>query len=164
MNDRESRLGEITALAASIIVGGIIMVVGRLPLAYGIAPLSLTAPEDWLRTNYNPAAITAFLTSALAAIAWYLIALKWWTNYKARQQAMQARLIWILLGILAVASVVLGIIIWGNEEGASLQIFSFIIFVVTLSLSMMSSYWLATVLSTPINMVHIIPLSHLFRR
>lgn len=165
MNDKETSLGQITGLVAGIIIGAIIMILGRLPFSWGIAPLILSVPDDWLRTNYNPSAFLVFLTSAIAAVAWYLIALKWWNNYHdTKEEKMQAKLIWFLLGILAVAGVVLGIIIWGNEEGGSLQIPSFIVFAVTLSLGMLSSYWLATVWSTPSNILTVIPFYDFTRR
>ena len=66
MNEREDRLFEIAALAGGIIFGAFILVIGQLLFTYSIAPLSYTLPEDWLRDNYNPAAVTVFLVSAIA--------------------------------------------------------------------------------------------------
>jgi hypothetical protein len=48
--------------------------------------------------------------------------------------------------------------------GNNLEFFSLITFFAALSLGMFSGYWVATALSTPDRMCHVVPLASLFRR
>ncbi len=164
MNEREDRLFEIAALAGGIIFGAIILIIERLLFAYSIAPLSYTLPEDWLRDNYNPAAVIVFLVSAIAAIVWYLIALRWWTKFDATKDTTSARSWWILLFAFPIIIVIAAISLWGNEDGTSLGGGSLLVFSVLLCLGMLSSYWVSTGLSTPINMKHVVPFAGLLPR
>jgi len=160
MSEQNSILPEITGLAAGIVVGAMVMVVGRFLFGDGIVP---TFTDNWVQSNYDPAAFVVWVVSAIFAIIWYFVSLKWWRTFTAKESG-QAFFLWLLLFVLPILSCVISLFIWGKDGSNTLEVLAFVVLVLILGLGMLFSYWLSTALSTPSNMCHIIPLARLFRR
>lgn len=160
MSERNSMLPEITGLAAGIIVGAMVMVIGRFLFNNGIVP---TYTNNWIENNYDPAAFVVWVVSAIFAIIWYFVSLKWWRTFTAKESG-QAFFLWLLLFALPILSCVISLFIWGKDGNNSLEALAFFVLILILSIGMFFGYWLSTALSTPSNMCHIIPLTRLFRR
>jgi len=160
MSQQNPILQELTGLASGVIVGTMIIIVGRYLFTSQIVPVAATG---WVQANYDPASITVILTSTFFATIWYLVSLRWWTKFSP-VQSNSARFIWFLLFAPPVISVLMSFIIWGKDGGNNLEIFASFIFLIALSLGMLSSYWIATAFSTPDRMRHVVPLISLLPR
>jgi hypothetical protein len=160
MEDRDRILQETTGLAAGVIGGAIILVVGKLLFSNSVVPIN---KGDWVQTNYDPAALTVFLISTVFAIIWYLITCNWWLKYEPKQSTL-ATSIWVLLFVVPILSFVIALFYWGKDGDADLGLSAFLALLIALGLAMLFSYWGATALSTPKNMSSVIPLASLFRR
>jgi hypothetical protein len=160
MNEHNSILPEITGLAAGIIVGAMIMVIGQLLFGNGIIP---TYTSNWIQNNYVPAVLVVWATSSAFAVIWYLISLKWWPKYTEKEFS-QARFFWLLLFVLPFLSFIISLFILGKDGNNNLQTVALVFFSLILLLGMFSSYWLSTALSTPPNMRRVVPLVGLFPR
>lgn len=156
MSDENPIWQQLTALAVGPIIGAMIIVVGRLLFSNGIIP---TYTSDWVQSNYDPAATLVFIISTLFAIIWYIITYRWWPKFRT-PEAQKARYIWIVLFIPPLLTFVAGLFIGGRDGGP----LALIVLPIALFLGMVSSYWVATALSTPENMYHVVPLASLFRR
>lgn len=160
MNEQNSILPEITGLAAGIIIGAMIMVIGRMLFGNGIIP---TYTSNWIQSNYDPAVFVVWVTSSAFAVIWYLISLKWWRTFTEKEFG-QARFFWLLLFVLPFLSFIISLFIWGKDGNNNLETIALVFFSLILLLGMCSSYWLSTALSTPPNMRRVVPLVGLFLR
>ena len=160
MNEQNSILPEITGLAAGIIVGAMIMVIGQLLFGNGIIP---TYTSNWIQNNYVPAVLVVWATSSAFAVIWYLISLKWWRTF-TEKEFNQAQFFWLLLFVLPFLSFIISLFIWGKDGSNNLETVALVFFSLILLLGMFSSYWLSTALSTPPNMRRVVPLVGLFPR
>ena len=165
MNEQNSILPEITGLAAGIIIGAMIMVIGRLLFGNGIIP---TYTSNWIQSNYDPAVLVVWATSSAFAVIWYLISLKWWRTFTEKEFS-QAQFFWLLLFVLPFLSFIISLFIWGkdgnnNDGNNNLETITLVFFSLILLLGMCSSYWLSTAFSTPPNMRRVVPLFGLFPR
>ena len=161
MSQQNPILQELTGLASGVIVGTMIIIVGRYLFTSQIVPVAKTG---WVQSNYDPASIAVILTSAFFATIWYLISLRWWTKFIPAEQSNLARIIWFLLFDPPVVTVLMSFIFLGKDGGSNLEIFPSFIFLIALSLGMLSSYWIATAFSTPDRMRHVVPLISLLPR
>ncbi|MGK7883229.1 MAG: hypothetical protein AB4057_01215 [Crocosphaera sp.] len=148
---------QLTALAVGPIIGAMIIVIGRLLFSNGIIP---TFTSDWVQSNYDPAATIVFAFSTICAIIWFIITYRWWPQFSPRKETLKARYIWIVLFIPPLLAFVAGLFIGGRDAGP----LALIVLPIALFLGMVCSYWVATALSTPENMYHVVPLASLFRR
>lgn len=160
MNEQNSILPEITGLAAGIIIGAMIMVIGRMLFGNGIIP---TYTSNWIQSNYMPAVLVVGAFSSVFAVIWYLISLKWWRTFTEKEFS-QARISWWLLFVLPFLSFIISLFIWGKDGNNNLETTALGFFGLILLLGMCSSYWLSTALSTPPNMRRVVPLVGLFPR
>ncbi|WP_419546199.1 hypothetical protein [Microcystis sp.] len=160
MNEQNSILPEITGLAAGIIIGAMIMVIGRLLFGNGIIP---TYTSNWIQSNYDPAVLVVWATSSAFAVIWYLISLKWWRTFTEKEFS-QAQFFWLLLFVLPFLSFIISLFIWGKDGNNNLETITLVFFSLILLLGMCSSYWLSTAFSTPPNMRRVVPLFSLFPR
>lgn len=160
MNEQNSILPEITGLAAGIIIGAMIMVIGRMLFGNGIIP---TYTSNWIQSNYMPAVLVVGAFSSVFAVIWYLISLKWWRTFTEKEFS-QARISWWLLFVLPFLSFIISLFIWGKDGNNNLETIALVFFILILLLGMCSSYWLSTALSTPPNMRRVVPLVGLFPR
>ncbi|TRU31712.1 MAG: hypothetical protein EWV50_04320 [Microcystis aeruginosa Ma_MB_F_20061100_S20] len=160
MNEQNSILPEITGLAAGIIIGAMIMVIGRMLFGNGIIP---TYTSNWIQSNYMPAVLVVGAFSSVFAVIWYLISLKWWRTFTEKEFS-QARISWWLLFVLPFLSFIISLFIWGKDGNNNLETIALVFFSLILLLGMCSSYWLSTALSTPPNMRRVVPLVGLFPR
>ncbi|GCL58855.1 hypothetical protein [Microcystis aeruginosa] len=160
MNEQNSILPEITGLAAGIIIGAMIMVIGRLLFGNGIIP---TYTSNWIQSNYDPAVLVVWATSSAFAVIWYLISLKWWRTFTEKEFS-QAQFFWLLLFVLPFLSFIISLFIWGKDGNNNLETITLVFFSLILLLGMCSSYWLSTAFSTPPNMRRVVPLFGLFPR
>lgn len=160
MNEQNSILPEITGLAAGIIIGAMIMVIGRLLFGNGIIP---TYTSNWMQSNYDPAVLVVWATSSAFAVIWYLISLKWWRTFTEKEFS-QAQFFWLLLFVLPFLSFIISLFIWGKDGNNNLETITLVFFSLILLLGMCSSYWLSTAFSTPPNMRRVVPLFSLFPR
>lgn len=160
MNEQNSILPEITGLAAGIIIGAMIMVIGRLLFGNGIIP---TYTSNWIQSNYDPAVRVVWATSSAFAVIWYLISLKWWRTFTEKEFS-QAQFFWLLLFVLPFLSFIISLFIWGKDGNNNLETITLVFFSLILLLGMCSSYWLSTAFSTPPNMRRVVPLFSLFPR
>lgn len=160
MNEQNSILPEITGLAAGIIIGAMIMVIGRLLFGNGIIP---TYTSNWMQSNYDPAVLVVWATSSAFAVIWYLISLKWWRTFTEKEFS-QAQFFWLLLFVLPFLSFIISLFIWGKDGNNNLETKALVFFSLILLLGMCSSYWLSTAFSTPPNMRRVVPLFSLFPR
>lgn len=160
MNEQNSILPEITGLAAGIIIGAMIMVIGRMLFGNGIIP---TYTSNWIQSNYMPAVLVVGAFSSVFAVIWYLISLKWWRTFTEKEFS-QARISWWLLFVLPFLSFIISLFIWGKDGNNNLETKALVFFSLILLLGMCSSYWLSTALSTPPNMRRVVPLVGLFPR
>lgn len=160
MNEQNSILPEITGLAAGIIIGAMIMVIGRMLFGNGIIP---TYTSNWIQSNYDPAVSVVCVISSAFAVIWYLISLKWWRTFTEKEFS-QARISWWLLFVLPFLSFIISLFIWGKDGNNNLETIALFFFSLILLLGMCSSYWLSTALSTPPNMRRVVPLFSLFPR
>ena len=158
MNEQNSILPEITGLAAGIIIGAMIMVIGRLLFGNGIIP---TYTSNWIQSNYDPAVLVVWATSSAFAVIWYLISLKWWRTFTEKEFS-QAQFFWLLLFVLPFLSFIISLFIWGKDGNNNLETITLVFFSLILLLGMCSSYWLSTAFSTPPNMRRVVPLFSLF--
>lgn len=160
MNEQNSILPEITGLAAGIIIGAMIMVIGRMLFGNGIIP---TYTSNWIQSNYDPAVLVVWATSSAFAVIWYLISLKWWRTFTEKEFS-QAQFFWLLLFVLPFLSFIISLFIWGKDGNNNLETITLVFFSLILLLGMCSSYWLSTAFSTPPNMRRVVPLFSLFPR
>lgn len=160
MNEQNSILPEITGLAAGIIIGAMIMVIGRMLFGNGIIP---TYTSNWIQSNYDPAVLVVWATSSAFAVIWYLISLKWWRTFTEKEFS-QAQFFWLLLFVLPFLSFIISLFIWGKDGNNNLETITLVFFSLILLLGMCSSYWLSTAFSTPPNMRRVVPLVGLFPR
>ena len=160
MNEQNSILPEITGLAAGIIIGAMIMVIGRMLFGNGIIP---THTSNWIQSNYDPAVRVVWATSSAFAVIWYLISLKWWRTFTEKEFS-QAQFFWLLLFVLPFLSFIISLFIWGKDRNNNLETITLVFFSLILLLGMCSSYWLSTAFSTPPNMRRVVPLFSLFPR
>lgn len=160
MNEQNSILPEITGLAAGIIIGAMIMVIGRMLFGNGIIP---TYTSNWIQSNYDPAVLVVWATSSAFAVIWYLISLKWWRTFTEKEFS-QAQFFWLLLFVLPFLSFIISLFIWGKDGNNNLETITLVFFSLILLLGMCSSYWLSTAFSTPPNMRRVVPLFGLFPR
>lgn len=160
MNEQNSILPEITGLAAGIIIGAMIMVIGRLLFGNGIIP---TYTSNWIQSNYMPAVLVVGAFSSVFAVIWYLISLKWWRTFTEKEFS-QAQFFWLLLFVLPFLSFIISLFIWGKDGNNNLETITLVFFSLILLLGMCSSYWLSTAFSTPPNMRRVVPLFSLFPR
>lgn len=160
MNEQNSILPEITGLAAGIMIGAMIMVIGRMLFGNGIIP---TYTSNWIQSNYDPAVLVVWATSSAFAVIWYLISLKWWRTFTEKEFS-QAQFFWLLLFVLPFLSFIISLFIWGKDGNNNLETITLVFFSLILLLGMCSSYWLSTAFSTPPNMRRVVPLFSLFPR
>ena len=160
MNEQNSILPEITGLAAGIIIGAMIMVIGRMLFGNGIIP---TYTSNWIQSNYDPAVFVVWAVSSVFAVIWYLISLKWWRTFTEKEFS-QAQFFWLLLFVLPFLSFIISLFIWGKDGNNNLETITLVFFSLILLLGMCSSYWLSTAFSTPPNMRRVVPLFSLFPR
>lgn len=160
MNEQNSIPPEIAGLAAGIMIGAMIMVIGRMLFGNGIIP---TYTSNWIQSNYDPAVLVVCATSSAFAVIWYLISLKWWRTFTEKEFS-QARISWWLLFVLPFLSFIISLFIWGKDGNNNLETKALVFFSLILLLGMCSSYWLSTALSTPPNMRRVVPLVGLFPR
>ncbi|MDB9416132.1 hypothetical protein [Microcystis aeruginosa] len=160
MNEQNSILSEIAGLAAGIIIGAMIMVIGRMLFGNDIIP---TYTSNWIQSNYMPAVLVVGAFSSVFAVIWYLISLKWWRTFTEKEFS-QARISWWLLFVLPFLSFIISLFIWGKDGNNNLETIALVFFSLILLLGMFSSYWLSTALSTPPNMRRVVPLVGLFPR
>lgn len=160
MNDRDRILQDITGLVSGVIVGGIIIVIGRLLFSNSLVPVYT---GNWVQTNYDPAALIVFAVSTVFSIFWYLITIKWWLTYKP-ERASFAKSIWILLLTFPVLSFIFAVFYWGKDGNAVLEPSAFLALSIALGLAIIFNYWMATALSTPRNMLNVVPFARLLRR
>jgi hypothetical protein len=160
MNEQNSILPEIGGLVAGIIIGAMIMVIGRLLFGNGIIP---TYTSNWIQSNYDPAVLVVWATSSAFAVIWYLISLKWWRTFTEKEFS-QAQFFWLLLFVLPFLSFIISLFIWGKDGNNNLETITLVFFSLILLLGMCSSYWLSTAFSTPPNMRRVVPLFSLFPR
>ncbi|MFN9965211.1 MAG: hypothetical protein ACK52F_00365 [bacterium] len=160
MNEQNSIPPEIAGLAAGIMIGAMIMVIGRLLFGNGIIP---TYTSNWIQSNYDPAVLVVWATSSAFAVIWYLISLKWWRTFTEKEFS-QARISWWLLFVLPFLSFIISLFIWGKDGNNNLETKALVFFSLILLLGMCSSYWLSTAFSTPPNMRRVVPLFSLFPR
>ena len=160
MNEQNSILPEITGLAAGIIIGAMIMVIGRMLFGNGIIP---TYTSNWIQSNYLPAVRFVWAFSSVFAVIWYLRSLKWWRTFTEKEFS-QARFFWLLLFVLPFLSFIISLFIWVKDGNNNLEFIALVFFISILLLGMCSSYWLSTALSTPPNMRRVVPLVGWFPR
>ncbi|AVQ72974.1 hypothetical protein B5D77_18100 [Microcystis sp. MC19] len=160
MNEQNSIPPEIAGLAAGIMIGAMIMVIGRMLFGNGIIP---TYTSNWIQSNYMPAVLVVGAFSSVFAVIWYLISLKWWRTFTEKEFS-QARISWWLLFVLPFLSFIISLFIWGKDGNNNLETIALVFFSLILLLGMCSSYWLSTALSTPPNMRRVVPLVGLFPR
>ncbi|MCZ8223448.1 MAG: hypothetical protein O9324_05700 [Microcystis sp. LE19-84.1B] len=160
MNEQNSIPPEIAGLAAGIMIGAMIMVIGRMLFGNGIIP---TYTSNWIQSNYMPAVLVVGAFSSVFAVIWYLISLKWWRTFTEKEFS-QARISWWLLFVLPFLSFIISLFIWGKDGNNNLETKALVFFSLILLLGMCSSYWLSTALSTPPNMRRVVPLVGLFPR
>ena len=160
MNEQNSIPPEIAGLAAGIMIGAMIMVIGRMLFGNGIIP---TYTSNWIQSNYMPAVLVVGAFSSVFAVIWYLISLKWWRTFTEKEFS-QARIFWWLLFVLPFLSFIISLFIWGKDGNNNLETIALVFFSLILLLGMCSSYWLSTALSTPPNMRRVVPLVGLFPR
>ncbi|MDJ0903437.1 MAG: hypothetical protein QNJ55_32035 [Xenococcus sp. MO_188.B8] len=143
------------------IIGGLLLIlVERLIITNSgfIRVDSSLTREDYANDYFTPAALIVVLVSAICAVVWYFIALKWSPRF-APPDMRSARFTWIFLSILVIVSFVGVWFLFGTASSKSLLWFAGFLII-----NIVITYWLSTVLSTPDNMIPAVFLADLLRR
>ena len=158
--DTESRV-QMFLGAIAIIGGGLLMLLEKSLFASRKFGFIRTLPferQDYAEEVFTPAGLIVFFISATCAILWYLTALKWSVRFDPTKDTTPARLRWVLFSFFPILSVIGVVWFWGSASAAA-QLWLLVFLIVDIVII----YWLSTALSTPDNMLHVVPLATLLR-
>ncbi len=152
-DDIQDRGWEIFRLFLAIILGFILLQLGGWLFSSGIIPVTVMRPAQFVKDHYNPAALIVFCASFIGAVIWWAIAVfRFKPKFSPREDTKPARLVWWAIFTLAICI-----------SGASLYIYGKTIpqaipwMLGSVMIIMSINHWLATAVSTPFMLAHVVP-------
>ncbi len=149
---------EFIFLALVTCFGLVVISVESWLFASGIIPLSQVEPETFVRNSFTPAAQLAFWVAAICAGVWWVFTLKLRGKYLSSMHNggyQKATIVWYLLGACTLVSY--GFALWycGKDSPEAIPYA-----LVLLLVNVVINYWVATIVSTPWDMVAVVPMAY----
>lgn len=135
-------VGDGIRILSVAIVGAVLMFLVQ-PWLYqsGIVPITQVEVETWLSEKYAVGAAIVFSTALVAALFWYVSALR--AKVTSFNEASPLRLVWGLLLLLPIIGICIALYFYNNSNEALLPLtFMYVVDVVWV-------YWFTTAISSP---------------
>ncbi len=153
-----SRAWEFLGLVAVTVIGAVLIPIES--WIYGTGTISVTGVRipTFIRDMFTPSALIVFAISVIFAMLWWAVAT--FKFYSAHPRGdSTAKLIWWLFALAPVLSIGVALYLYGKISPQAVP--SMAVFLV---FNMLLNYWLATAVSTPSLIAHVVPLARLWRK
>lgn len=152
-DDIQARGWEICRLFGAIFWGFILLQIGGWLFSTGIIPLTAIRPDQFVKYHYNPAAWIVFWASLIGAAIWWSIAVfKFKPKYSPREDEKSARLVWWIIFTVAICIAGVSLYVYGTTIPQTIPWM-----LGSLVIIMVINHWLATAVSTPFMLAHVVP-------
>jgi hypothetical protein len=153
MTNIQERAWEVFRLFLAVVLGFILLQVGGWLFSTGMIPLTAVRPDRFVKYHYNPAALIVFWASLIGALLWWAIAVfQFEPKFSPKHDRKPARLVWWIIFTISIIIAGASLYIYGKTIPQTIPWM-----LGSLIIVMVINHWLATAVSTPFLMAHVVP-------